>query len=208
MNNARDKFAQTWVLLRHQTDSLVKLIIHQVEKGFTVKMGLLLAASSAVRSNALLNLGFPLYKSMKAAARELAVHSRLKQLEHSDLSETAANLIGDALIPAFLCSVASFSSFALFQWYGFTEFCSVTKPQMNFDEAVIEYGVRRSLKLPSSLPASEWCHGRMPMPYGYVQDKYWNVGFLRYFELRQIPNFILAAPVICLVLTQAARFVR
>ena len=102
----------------------------------------------------------------------------------------------------------SFSPFALFQWYGFTEFCSVTKPQMDFDEAVINYGVRRSLKLPSSLPVSDWCHGRIPMPYGYIQDKYWNVGFLRYFELRQLPNFLLAAPVIYLVLTQAARFVR
>ena len=50
-----------------------------MEKGFTVKMGLLLAVSSAVRSNALLNLGFPLYKCLKAAARELAVHHRLKQ---------------------------------------------------------------------------------------------------------------------------------
>ena len=51
----------------------------KVERGFTVKMGLLLAASSAVRSNALLNLGFPLYRAMKAVARELAVHCRLKQ---------------------------------------------------------------------------------------------------------------------------------
>ena len=46
------------------------------------------------------------------------------------------------------------------------------------------------------------------MPYGYVQDKYWNVGFLRYFELRQLPNFILAAPVIYLVLAHSARFFR
>ena len=118
----------------------------KVERGFTVKMGLLLAASSAVRSNALLNLGFPLYRAMKAAARELAVHRRLKQLEHSDLSETAANLISDALIPALLCAVTSVSPFALFQWYGFTEFCSVTKPQMNFDEAVIDYGVRDTIQ--------------------------------------------------------------
>ena len=48
----------------------------------------------------------------------------------------------------------------------------------------------------------------MPMPYGYIQDKYWNVGFLRYFELRQIPNFIIAAPVIYLVLSHSLRFIR
>ena len=72
----------------------------------------------------------------------------------------------------------------------------------------IELPPRRSLKLPSSLPVSDWCHGRMPMPYGYIQDKYWNVGFLRYFELRQIPNFIIAAPVIYLVLSHSLRFIR
>ena len=72
----------------------------------------------------------------------------------------------------------------------------------------IELPPRRSLKLPSSLPVSDWCHGRMPMPYGYIQDKYWNVGFLRYFELRQIPNFIIAAPVIYVVLSHSLRFVR
>ena len=50
-----------------------------MEKGFTMKLGLLLAASSAVRSNGLLNLGFPLYRSLKIVAKEIAVHRRLKQ---------------------------------------------------------------------------------------------------------------------------------
>ncbi len=138
-------------------------------------------------------------------AREGAIHSRLKQLEHSDLSETVANVIGDALIPAFLTAVATLIPFALYQWYAFTEYCGVTKPKMDFDERVIEYGLNHSLKLPSSGP-SEWCGDQVPLPYRHIQSKYWNVGFLQYFEFCQIPNFVLAAPVLYLVFTHAIRY--
>jgi phosphatidylinositol glycan class V len=32
--------------------------------------------------------------------------------------------------------------------------------------------------------------------YGYTQRKHWNVGLFRYYELKQIPNFLLAAPIL------------
>ncbi|KAI9151935.1 GPI mannosyltransferase 2 [Paramyrothecium foliicola] len=41
-----------------------------------------------------------------------------------------------------------------------------------------------------------WCARLMPSIYGFVQDHYWNVGFLRYWTPGQIPLFILAAPVL------------
>ena len=42
----------------------------------------------------------------------------------------------------------------------------------------------------------EWCSLFYPNLYGFVQKEYWKVGFLKYYELKQIPNFILASPVV------------
>ncbi|KAG1878223.1 glycosyltransferase family 76 protein [Suillus subluteus] len=41
----------------------------------------------------------------------------------------------------------------------------------------------------------DWCTSNMiPSIYSHVQSKYWNVGFLRYWTVSNIPNFILALP--------------
>jgi phosphatidylinositol glycan class V len=45
-------------------------------------------------------------------------------------------------------------------------------------------------------PGCEWCGSSH---YGYVQTKYWNVGFLTYWSIRQIPNLMLAVPITVVV---------
>lgn len=45
-----------------------------------------------------------------------------------------------------------------------------------------------------------WCKARVPLLYNYIQSHYWGVGFLRYFQLKQLPNFLLASPILSLAL--------
>ena len=50
-----------------------------------------------------------------------------------------------------------------------------------------------------------WCERVPPSVYGYVQAEYWGVGFLRYWEAKQAPNFLLAAPALALAFAAAWR---
>lgn len=54
-----------------------------------------------------------------------------------------------------------------------------------------------------------WCDRWRPFPniYAFVQSEYWNVGFLRYYEARQMPNFALAAPALGASAAAATRWV-
>lgn len=68
----------------------------------------------------------------------------------------------------------SAAGFIGFQYYGYLSFCLQTQS-----------------------PRS-WCQLTVPAIYSFVQEHYWNVGLLRYFTREQIPNFLLASPMILL----------
>ena len=65
------------------------------------------------------------------------------------------------------------ASFILFQLYGYVLYC-MPLADVTWDTV-----------------CSLWCDKLIPLPYSYIQDSYWNLGFLRYFELKQIPNSFL-----------------
>lgn len=46
-----------------------------------------------------------------------------------------------------------------------------------------------------------WCSSAIPnvsAMYMFIQKEYWNVGLFRYYEWKQLPNFVLAAPMLLL----------
>ncbi|KAK3984585.1 glycosyltransferase [Cladorrhinum sp. PSN332] len=44
-----------------------------------------------------------------------------------------------------------------------------------------------------------WCQSFLPSIYTFVQEHYWNTGFLRYWTLSNIPLFLLAAPMLTIL---------
>ncbi|PWY77544.1 GPI mannosyltransferase 2 [Aspergillus heteromorphus CBS 117.55] len=48
-----------------------------------------------------------------------------------------------------------------------------------------------------------WCNRALPSIYSFVQDHYWNNGFLRYWTLSNVPLFALASPML-VILTYSA----
>ncbi|KAI1819465.1 glycosyltransferase family 76 protein [Xylaria intraflava] len=53
-----------------------------------------------------------------------------------------------------------------------------------------------------------WCTRKLPSIYTFVQEHYWNVGFLRYWTLPNIPLFLLAGPMLLFMSRSGVAFLR
>ncbi|RYP50853.1 hypothetical protein DL768_003688 [Monosporascus sp. mg162] len=61
---------------------------------------------------------------------------------------------------------------------------------------------------PETEEVRPWCLKALPSIYSFVQERYWNVGFLRYWMPGNIPLFLLAAPVLYLLMRSGVETLR
>ncbi|XP_061572471.1 palmitoyltransferase ZDHHC18-A [Cololabis saira] len=164
-----------------------------LEKGFTFRACLALSIAAAARSNGLVNIGFLLYLPSLHAITQIRVyrtttkgHCRILHYICVIIRLLLTSLFGTAIIALPFCA---------FQYYGYRAFCTPSTSLEQVHPALLTLAERKGYRVPDENgPPPLWCMRPLPLLYSHIQDVYWDVGFLRYFELKQIPNFILALP--------------
>ncbi|XP_055372382.1 GPI mannosyltransferase 2 [Condylostylus longicornis] len=144
-----------------------------------------LGLSILCRSNGFLNIGYPVYFTFRKIY--------LKK-NFWDLFKLVA-ILGLALIPL-----------SIFNFFMFQNFC-LQSSDVQHSHFIIEYAKQRNYVLagPRISSNSPWCDENIPFPYSYVQNHYWDLGFLKYYKFRQIPNFSLAFPILLFLFTNIFR---
>ncbi|CAH8389108.1 unnamed protein product [Eruca vesicaria subsp. sativa] len=90
------------------------------------------------------------------------------------------------LVTGFLRCVCICLPFVAFQAYGYYNLCHRHK----LDEL------------------RPWCKAKVPLLYNFIQSHYWGVGFLRYFQFKQLPNFLLASPILSLAVCSIVSYMK
>lgn len=156
-----------------------------------------LAASTGVRSNGILAAGYLVYHFLRVHVNStITIHRASSQLNLALYLMTALKIIGYLLMYSL--------PFIAYQIYSYLLYCTSVLTEPDLPEIVVDYVTRNDLKIPSE--PSKWCFWTVPLSYSYIQSRYWNVGFLKYYTFKQIPNFLLASPILIIILASCAKY--
>ena len=142
--------------------------------------------SVLVRSNGILSLAFLLYFVMRDLVKSHIFLDLSKNQAQMQKRRDLFGFIGTVLEYIFCCCIIVIP---------FASYLSYT----HFTVCDTYIGKESS---------SHWCSWKFPLSYSYIQSHYWNVGFLRYYTLNQIPNFLLAAPICCIIVMAVVTYFR
>ena len=169
------------------------------ELGHTLPAVFCFSLSGFTRSNGVINIGYLLYKNLYFIPQSfLDGVFKLNYFLYNILKKLTLSLfsIFFVLLP-----------FGLYQAYAFIIYCIPNPIFSDASPRIIEYGNAQKYKLPNTGSAA-WCSSKIPLSYSYIQSHYWNNGFLNYYELKQIPNFILATPIVIISFSVAYTYLK
>lgn len=181
--------------------------LYLLEKGFTCRACLALSIATAARSNGLVNIGFLLYLPSLRAISQIRVYRETTKGRRKVLQY--AWVIGRLLLISILGTAVIALPFCAFQYYGYRTFCTPSLSLERVPPALLSLGEQKGYRVPDENgPPPLWCMRPFPILYSHIQDVYWDVGFLRYFELKQMPNFLLALPMATLGIMAAYAYLQ
>ncbi|XP_033231842.1 GPI mannosyltransferase 2 isoform X1 [Belonocnema kinseyi] len=168
-----------------------------------------LSMSTLTRSNGLCNIGFSAYEFLKNLINT-AIPNFYSEYRYYPSKWSLIFSLRHILIN--LCQfmtvfILSLIPLFLFHVNNYTKFCTPLANVTDLAPHVVHYAIKNNLILPGNSQVP-WCDSNIPVSYSYIQNKYWNVGFLRYYQVKQIPNFVLAFPMLYIILNFSIRFLR
>ncbi|RYE97672.1 MAG: hypothetical protein EOO41_03230, partial [Methanobacteriota archaeon] len=161
-----------------------------LQYGWLAAAVLAFAASSSIRSNGLLSVGFVVYAVAHINANDaLAAASAgtriARYVLHMALLVLAAAVIAAPLVA--------------FSYYAFYLYCEPPPEQLAAWFPPRTAGVAPFQQRPwCARPSDSKLPFFVPPIYTFVQAEYWKVGWLKYYRLANLPHFLMAAPVLSL----------
>ena len=168
-----------------------------------------LSLSTLVRSNGLINIGFPVYNWLQNMVNTTIPNFSSEYKYYCSIKSMMFNLrhVYISFCQIMTVIILSLVPFCLFQVYSYSKFCTPESNKTDLPSYVVQYAIENNLELPGN-GRMLWCDSVIPMAYSYIQEKYWNVGFLRYYQIKQIPNFILAFPILYVMMKFNFKFLK
>ncbi|XP_076471499.1 GPI alpha-1,6-mannosyltransferase 2-like isoform X2 [Babylonia areolata] len=167
---------------------------------------ILIGTSALTRSNGVVSMGFILH----FLAVEYVQYIMSTYRAHRNSMLTFFGLLIEKTVTvgvrAVVFLLVGFIPFVFFQSYIYRHFCFPDNWDVRLDPALVSHGREEGYKLVGEGPVSPWCLDPIPLSYSYIQSHHWDVGFMKYYQVKQIPNFILAGPIIALSLCACYSF--
>lgn len=178
--------------------------LYYLESSRKMQAVFMFALSSLARSNGLLNIGFILYESfifLGMASRSFFSGMSITKNDSKNISMafrifTFFNIVSAQFTYLLISIVLFLVPFILYQIYYVNElFCKIDTSTLSaIPNHLVTYGLDRGYHINGdSIPP--WCNFSIPLSYSFIQSSHWGVGFMKYYEFKQIPNFLLAVPV-------------